>query len=73
MKAPSYFGIDFTRRIGRFSGKSNPPASAGGGLVDLGGLHYELEELLGCSVDVVTEKTLKDRIRQWVMNEAVLL
>lgn len=45
----------------------------GRSLFDLGGLHYELEELLGCSVDVVTEMTLKERIRQRVKNEAVLL
>ncbi len=40
-------------------------------LLDLGGLQYELEELLGCRVDVVTERGLKHRIRERVLREAV--
>ncbi|MEJ5300652.1 MAG: nucleotidyltransferase family protein [Thermodesulforhabdaceae bacterium] len=40
-------------------------------LFDLGGLQYELEELLGCRVDVVTERGLKRRIREKVLKEAV--
>jgi len=40
-------------------------------LFDLGGLQYELEELLGCKVDVVTERGLKSRIRERVLQEAV--
>ncbi len=46
---------------------------AGRSLFDLGGLLVDLEELLGCSVDVVTEKGLRDRIRSRVLQEAVLL
>ncbi|CEK19861.1 predicted nucleotidyltransferase [Chthonomonas calidirosea] len=42
-------------------------------LFDLGGLQYELEELLGCRVDVVTERGLKHRIRDRVLREAVPL
>ncbi len=42
-------------------------------LFDLGGLQYELEQLLGCRVDVVTEKGLKARIRERVLKEAVPL
>ena len=42
-------------------------------LFDLGGLQYELEQLLGCRVDVATEKGLKARIRERVLNEAVPL
>jgi len=42
-------------------------------LLDLGGFLYELREMLGCDVDVVTEKTLKARIRQRVIKEAVSL
>lgn len=42
-------------------------------LLDLGGLQYELEQLLGCRVDVVTEKGLKTRIRHRVLAEAVPL
>lgn len=40
-------------------------------LFDLGGLQYELEELLGCKVDVVTERGLKSRIRDRVLREAL--
>lgn len=42
-------------------------------LFDLGGLQFELELLLGCPVDVVTEKGLKRRIRDRVLREAVPL
>jgi predicted nucleotidyltransferase len=45
----------------------------GRSLFDLGGLQYELEGLLGCRVDVVTERGLKARIRQRVLQEAVPL
>ena len=46
---------------------------AGRSLFDLGGLLTELEELLGCPVDVVTEKGLRDRIRDRVLREAIPL
>lgn len=42
-------------------------------LFDLGGLQYELERLLGHPVDVVTERGLKARIRDRVLQEAVPL
>jgi len=42
-------------------------------LFDLGGLQYDLEQLLGCRVDVVTERGLKPRIRERVLREAVSL
>jgi uncharacterized protein len=42
-------------------------------LLDLGGLLMELQELLGCSVDVVTEKGLRQRIRDRVLSEAIPL
>lgn len=42
-------------------------------LLDLGGLLMELQALLGCSVDVVTEKGLRKRIRDRVLREAVPL
>ncbi|MCM8750195.1 nucleotidyltransferase family protein [Thermomicrobiaceae bacterium CFH 74404] len=45
----------------------------GRSLFDLGGLQFELERLLGCRVDVVTERGLKARIRQRVLREAVPL
>lgn len=43
----------------------------GRSLFDLGGLQYELEALLRCPVDVVTERGLKARIRERVLREAV--
>ena len=46
---------------------------AGRSLFDLGGLQYELEQLFGCHVDVVTPKGLKKRIRERVLHESVSL
>jgi predicted nucleotidyltransferase len=45
----------------------------GRSLLDLGGLLIELQDLLGCHVDVVTEKGLRDRIQDRVQKEAVAL
>lgn len=42
-------------------------------LFDLGGLLMDLQDLLGCPVDVVTEKGLKGRIRERVLQEAIPL
>jgi predicted nucleotidyltransferase len=42
-------------------------------LLDLGGFLANLEELLECKVDVVTEKGLRPRIRDRVLQEAVPL
>jgi uncharacterized protein len=42
-------------------------------LFDLGGLLMELGDLLDCPVDVVTEKGLRQRIRDRVLSEAVPL
>ena len=43
----------------------------GRSLLDLGGLQMELEELLGCRVDVVTTRGLKARLRERVLREAM--
>jgi predicted nucleotidyltransferase len=45
----------------------------GRSLLDLAALLVDLENLLGCKVDVVTEPGLRLRIRQRVMKEAVPL
>jgi len=45
----------------------------GRSLFDLGGLQFELESLLRCRVDVVTERGLKPRIRERVLQEAITL
>jgi predicted nucleotidyltransferase len=42
----------------------------GRSLLDLGGLLMELQELLGCRVDVVTAAGLRERIRDRVLGEA---
>jgi uncharacterized protein len=44
---------------------------SGRSLLDLGGLQFELEFLLGRPVDVVTDRGLKPRIREHVLQEAV--
>ena len=48
---------------------------AGRSLLDLVGLWMDLEELLGCKVDVVTERGVREheRIRNRVLREAVVL
>jgi predicted nucleotidyltransferase len=45
----------------------------GRSLLDLGGLQYDLEQLLGCRVDVVTEQGLKARLREEILSKAVTL
>jgi predicted nucleotidyltransferase len=45
----------------------------GRSLLDLGGLLMDLQSLLGRPVDVITEKGLKSRIRDRVLDEAMLL
>jgi uncharacterized protein len=45
----------------------------GRSLFDLGGLLMDLQELLNCKVDLVTEKGLRERIRERVLREAISL
>jgi predicted nucleotidyltransferase len=45
----------------------------GRSLLDLGGLLMDMQNLLGRRVDVVTEKSLRPRIRDQVFHEAVPL
>jgi predicted nucleotidyltransferase len=45
----------------------------GRSLFDLGGLLMELQVMLGCDIDVVTEKGLRSRIRERVLKEAIPL
>ncbi|MFC1452670.1 nucleotidyltransferase family protein [Verrucomicrobiota bacterium] len=40
-------------------------------LLDLGGLQADLEVLLGCKVDIVTQNGLRPRLRPRVLREAV--
>lgn len=43
----------------------------GRGLFDLGGLLMDLQELLGCEVDVVTEAGMRSRVSERVLGDAV--
>ena len=45
----------------------------GRSLFDLGGLLMDLQELLGQKVDIVTERGLRERIRERVLKEAIPL
>ncbi len=45
----------------------------GRSIFDLGGLLMDLQDLLDHKVDVVTERGLRDRIRDRVLNEAIPL
>ena len=45
----------------------------GRSLLDMGGLLMDLRDLLGCKVDVATEKALHPRMRDHVLEEAVPL
>lgn len=45
----------------------------GRGLLDLASLAIELRNLLDCRVDVVSERGIKERIRERVLSEAVPL
>ncbi len=45
----------------------------GRSLFDVGGLLMDLQDLLGCKVDVVTTKGLRPSIREEVLEEAVPL
>ena len=42
-------------------------------LLDLVGLQHFLEDKLGCKVDVVTRRSLREEIRASVFNEAIYL
>ena len=45
----------------------------GRSLLSLGSLLMDLQDLLGCKVDILTEKSLKNRIREQVMRDAIPL
>jgi predicted nucleotidyltransferase len=82
LRIAAYYGAYNVRIFGSVARKEADEQSdldllvdmeVGRSLFDLGGLQVELEELLGCPVDVVTEKGLRDRIRDRVLREAVPL
>jgi uncharacterized protein len=70
------------RVFGSVARGNNTPASdvdllvtarPGCSLFDLGGLLEDLQDLLGCRVDLVTGDGLKPRLRERVLREAVPL
>jgi predicted nucleotidyltransferase len=73
------YGVTRLRVFGSVArGEANPDSDIdflvemepGRSLFDLGGLLVELEDLLHCKVDVVTEKSLHWYIRDRVLGEA---
>jgi hypothetical protein len=46
---------------------------AGHSLLERAGLLVDLQDALGCEVDVATESSLRDRVRDRVLEEAVPL
>ncbi len=46
---------------------------SGRSLLDHAGLWLELQDLLGCKVDVVSERGIKPRIRERILRESVPL
>ncbi|MCP4168972.1 MAG: nucleotidyltransferase family protein [Chloroflexi bacterium] len=45
----------------------------GRSLLDLGGLLMELQDILACEIDIVTEQSLRERVRQTILDEAIPL
>lgn len=73
------YGIKNIRLFGSVSKEVDRPDSdidllvdleKGRSLLDLGGLVFDLEQLLGRRVDVVTEKGLHWYLRETIINEA---
>lgn len=82
LKTAAYYGAYNVRVFGSVARGEADSASdidlpvnleSGRSLMDLGGLLYDLQNLLGTEVDVVTEKGLRARIREQVLREAVPL
>ncbi len=45
----------------------------GRSLLDRASIQLELEQMLGCKVDVVSERGLRDRVRDHILKEALSL
>lgn len=80
LRAAAKYGAKNVRIFGSVARGDETPASdvdflvemeEGRSLMDRAGLLLELEQLLEVSVDVATEKSLKDRILHRVLQEAV--
>jgi predicted nucleotidyltransferase len=82
LKIASKYGARNVRVFGSVARGENRPDSdidflvdmePGRSLFDLGGFLFELQSLLEIEVDVVTEKGLRARIRERVLEEAIPL
>jgi predicted nucleotidyltransferase len=82
LQTAAYYGAHSIRVFGSVARRQDDANSdidflvemePGRSLFDLGGLLMDLEKLLNTKVDVVTERGLKERIRERVLNEAVPL
>ncbi|MDP8237441.1 MAG: nucleotidyltransferase family protein [Candidatus Erginobacter occultus] len=76
------YGITSIRLFGSTARGDDGPGSdldflvemePGRSLFDLGGFQVDLEEALGCKVDVVTKNGLRERFREEVLQEALPL
>ncbi len=82
MRAAQKYGARNVRVFGSVARGDDGPDSdvdflvdmePGRSLLDMGGLLMDLREMLGRNVDVVTERGLKTRIRDRVLEEAIPL
>ena len=78
----SKYGAEHIRIFGSVvTGQTHPDSDVdflvdlvpGRSLFDLGGLLMDLHDLLGCEVDVITERGLRPRIRNRILREAISL
>ena len=79
LRLAKHYGVTGMRVFGSAARGEDTPESdidflvemePGRSLFDLGGLLLDLENLLGCKVDVMTEKSLHWYIREKVLREA---
>ena len=82
LKIAAKRGVKRIRLFGSAARRDSGPSSdvdflvefePGRSLLDQGGLLMDLQELLGCKVDVVSERALRPRYRERVLREAVPL
>jgi hypothetical protein len=82
LRTAARFGARNIRVFGSVARKEARPSSdvdflvelePGRSLFDLGGLLMELRGMLGCEVDVVTERGLRGRLKEKVLEQAVSL
>jgi uncharacterized protein len=82
LKIAQYHGAKNVRVFGSVArGETRPDSDldllvefeSGRSLFDLGGLVVDIEELIGCKVDVISENGLRSRFRNRVIQEAIAI